>query len=142
LVEYLSTEGYNSLLLTVFADGSTIYPSELLEPTPRYDTGVFFSSGQDIQRKDVLELLYRLFDRAGFVLIPQLQFSTPLPALERQLAAQGSDAHGIELIGRDGRTWRESRPIRRGLAPYYNPLHPAVQSAILEVVRELVDRYK
>ncbi len=51
--------------MTVLADGSTIYPSRLLEPTPRYDTGVYFASGQDPYRKDVLELLFRLFDREG-----------------------------------------------------------------------------
>jgi hypothetical protein len=45
-----------------FADGSTIYPSEVLEPTPRYDTGVFFATGQDPRRKDALEVLFRLFD--------------------------------------------------------------------------------
>ncbi len=44
-------------MLAVLADGSTIYPSARLEPTPRYDTGAFFASGQDPVRKDVLEML-------------------------------------------------------------------------------------
>ena len=48
------------------ADGSTIYPSRQIEPTPRHDTGVFFANGQDPVRKDVLELLFRLFDREGW----------------------------------------------------------------------------
>ena len=39
LVEYLHHTGYNGLMLAVLADGSTIYPSELVGPTPRYDTG-------------------------------------------------------------------------------------------------------
>ena len=47
LLEYLNHVGYNGLMLAVLADGSTMYPSELLEPTPRYDTGAFFDSGQD-----------------------------------------------------------------------------------------------
>ena len=38
---------YNALVVSVLSDGSTIYPSRFLEPTPRYDTGVFFTSGQD-----------------------------------------------------------------------------------------------
>ena len=44
LVEYLQHVGYNGLMISVLADGSTIYPSGLLEPTPRYDTGMFFDT--------------------------------------------------------------------------------------------------
>ncbi len=142
LAEYLRYAGFNSFLLAVLADGSTIYPSRLLQPTPRYDTGVYFSTGQDIIRKDVLELLYRVFDREGLVLIPELQFSTPLPALEQILARDGDGARGLELIGRDGRSWRETRGSARGLAPHYNPLDPRVQKAVLDVVGELVERYR
>ena len=70
LVEYLNHAGYNGLMLGVLADGSTIYPSALLQPTPRYDTGAFFASAQDPVRKDVLEMLLRLFDREDLQLIP------------------------------------------------------------------------
>jgi len=139
LEQYLKAHGYNSLMLSVFADGSSIYPSRLLQPTPRYDTGAHFATGQDPMRKDVLELLYRMFDREELALVPELQFSTPLPELERQIAS--GDAPGIELVGRDGRTWRESMPYGRGLAPYYNPLDSRVQTAILNVVDEFVERY-
>lgn len=142
LCDYLQFTRHNSLMIGVLADGSTIYPSRLLQPTPRYDSGVFFSTGQDPLRKDVLELLYRMFDRNGLVLIPELQFSTPLPALERQLNREGANVRGIELIGRDGKSWRESVGSTRGLAPYYNPLDPRVQQAILEIVRELAERYQ
>ena len=45
LVEYLHYVGYNGLMISVAADGSAIYPSATLEPTPRYDTGVFFGTG-------------------------------------------------------------------------------------------------
>ena len=48
LVECLQHAGYNALMITVLADGSTIYPSEILQPTPRYDTGVFASGGSQI----------------------------------------------------------------------------------------------
>ncbi|MCH7988973.1 MAG: family 10 glycosylhydrolase, partial [Planctomycetes bacterium] len=142
LCDYLHFMNYNSLMIGVFADGSTIYPSRLLQPSPRYDTGIYFSTGQDPLRKDVLELLYRMFDREQLVLVPELQFSTPLPALERQLDGEKQDTNGIELIGRDGRSWRQSRGTQRGLASYYNPLNPIVQKAILDVVEELVDRYR
>ncbi len=82
LVEYLQHAGHNGLMLAVLADGSSIYPSALLEPTPLYDNGAFFDQGQDPYRKDALELLFRLFDRDRMRLIPSLQFAAPLPRLE------------------------------------------------------------
>ena len=141
LGEYLNYAGYNGLMLAVMSDGSTIYPSALLQPTPCYDTGPFFDSGQDPFRKDVLDLLLRLFDRNGNKLIPVLQFSAPLPALEAQLREHDPQISGVALIGPDGQSFVASRAPRRGLAPYYNPLNPEVQTAMLAVVRELVERY-
>jgi hypothetical protein len=139
LVEYLQHVGYNALMIAVLADGSTIYPSALTEPTPRYDTGIFFDTAADPLRKDVLEMLLRLFDREGLQLIPALEFAAPLPALEA--VRRGPAAEGIEWIGPDGSTWRQSFAARRGLAPYYNTLDPRVQEAMLGVVRELTRRY-
>jgi hypothetical protein len=140
LVEYLHYIGYNGLMLTVLADGSTLFPSELLQPTPRYDTGAFFTNAQDAQRKDVVELLFRLFDREGLTLIPSLDFSTPLPALE-SLRRDDEDA-GLELIDRHGQPWLKRHPPRQELAPYYNPLDERVQDAMIDVVREFVLRYQ
>ncbi|MCH8924070.1 MAG: family 10 glycosylhydrolase [Planctomycetes bacterium] len=141
LVEYLGHVGYNALVLSVLADGATIYPSEILQPTPKYDTGVFFANGQDPQRKDVLEMLLRLFDRNDLRLIPSLQFSTPLPELEARLRAQRFGHDGVELIGGDGRPYLASHRPHEGRGPYYNPLSPYVQEAMLRVVNELVQRY-
>lgn len=140
-VDYLNHIGLNGLMLPVLADGSSLYPSRLLEPTPRYDTGIFFGSGQDPLRKDILELLLRTFDRERLGLVPMLQFAAPLPELEALLRSGGADSVGIEWVGPSGRSWREVHPASRGKAPYYNPLHPRVQAAMLAVVRELVDRY-
>ena len=141
LVEYLHHVGYNGLMLSVMVDGSTIYPSARVEPTPRYDTGAFFATGQDPVRKDVLELLMRLFDRDALQLIPAVEFAAPLPELEAVLRRGGPDAHGIEWIGPEGTPWQQSWPPRRGKAPYYNVLHPRVQAAMLSIVRELVGAY-
>ena len=141
LVDYLRYAGYNGLMLSVAADGSTIYPSQVLEPTPRYDTGVFFASGQDPMPKDVLEMLLRLIDRENLQLIPSLEFATPLPALEAIRRRGGAEAQGLEWIGADGATWCQTYSARRGLAPYYNTLDPRVQEAMLAAVRELVRRY-
>jgi hypothetical protein len=141
LVDYLHYAGYNGAVLTVAADGSAIYPSQVLEPTPRYDTGVFFASGQDPMPKDVLEMLLRLTDRENLQLIPAIEFATPLPDLEAIRRRGGAEAQGLEWIGADGKTWCRTNSARRGLAPYYNTLDPRVQEAMLAAVRELVQRY-
>jgi len=141
LVEYLNYVGLNGLMISVLADGSTIYPSKVLQPTPRYDTGAFFATGQDPIRKDVLEMLLRLFDREDLQLIPALEFAAPLPELEAILRRRGPESVGIEWVGPEGLTLPQVYPPRRGLAPYYNVLHPRVQEAMLAVVRELVGAY-
>ena len=141
LVDYLNSVGYNGAMLAVASEGSTIYPSRLLQPTPRYDTGAFFDDGQDPQRKDVLELMLRLFDREQMKLIPTVQFSTPLPDLEALIRAGGPAAVGIQMVGADGVAWTDANPTRHGLAPYYNPLDERVQQSMLAVVRELMGRY-
>ena len=51
LTEYLNYVGYGGQMLSVMADGSTIYPSALVEPTSRYDSGMFFDTAQDPVRE-------------------------------------------------------------------------------------------
>jgi len=140
-VEYLKYSGYNAAVVTVACEGSAIYPSRLLEPTPKYDSGVFLTNGADPLRKDVLEMLLRLFDREGLVLIPSIQFAAPLPELERLRRAGGADSAGLELIGADGSSWVARHETNQGLAPYYNPLHPQVRRAMAAVIGEIEERY-
>lgn len=141
LADYLRHVGFNSLLLSVWADSSALYPSAVLESTPRYDTGMFFSTGQDPVRKDVLEMLFRLFDRANLTLVPTLHFTAPLPRLEALRRQGGRDAIGLELVDREGRraSTHPNPAGRQGLG--YNALDPRVQEEMLAVVGELVDRY-
>jgi hypothetical protein len=140
LTEYLNYVGYNALMINVLAEGSTIYPARRVAPTPRFDTGVFLATGQDPVRKDALELLFRLFDREGLQLIPSVQFTAPLPELEALRRQDPDGASGVEWIGGDG-------PVRRGRqsasrsAPFYNPLNPRVQQAMISVIDELATRY-
>jgi hypothetical protein len=141
LVDYLHHAGYNGLLLGALTDGSTIYPSALLQPTPRHDSGVFFESAQDPVRKDALEMLMRLFDRENLEMIPTLEFAAPLPELEAIRRAGGNDAVGLEWIGPGETRLSATLPPEHGLAPYYNVLHPRVQQAMIAVVRELASRY-
>ncbi len=139
LVQYLQWAGYTGAMVCVYADGSTIYPSRVLQPTPRYDTGVFLDTGEGWQQKDVLELLFELFDRQGLTLVPSLDFSTPLPELEAQVRQKDSPA--MRWVNPQGELWTEHFPPQRGRAMYYNALHPQVQQAMLRVVEELVRRY-
>jgi hypothetical protein len=141
LAEYLDHVGYGGVMAAVMSEGSTIYPSRVLEPTPRSDTGVFLSTGNDPFRKDALELLLRVFDQRSLTLIPAVQFSTPLPALETLLGMRQDDATGIVPIGRDGLPARTSDASTNGGAPFYNPLDERVQQAMLDVIALLVERY-
>ena len=141
LTEYLEFVGYNAAVASVFCEGSTIYPSKLLQPTAAYDSGTLFVTGQDPVRKDVLEMLFRQFDRKHLKLIPALRFSTPLPELERTLRRHTAAASGIELVNDEGRTWLEANSTNHGLAPYYNPLDARVQKAMINVINELSERY-
>ena len=139
LSEYLAHAGYGGAMVAANCEGSSLYPSELLRPSPRYDQGVFFANGQHAERKDVLELLFRQFDRNEQTLVPIVQFTMPLPQLERQRQQPG--AEGIALVDPAGATWRERHATPLGMAPYYNPLDPRVQQAMKHVVEELVERY-
>jgi len=139
---YLRFAGYNAAVVTVMCEGATLYPSQHVDGTPKYDSGVFFTNGQDPVRKDVLEMLLRKFDQRGLTLIPAIQFSSPLPALEKQLRQDPSKATGIELMGAQGKSWTDTKGTRRGMAPYYNPLDPRVQQEMHRVIDELVERYQ
>ncbi len=138
LVDYLRYGGYNCAVISVLADGSSIYPSARLMPTPLYNTGRAASEPNEI---DGLELLLRVFDREGLALVPALQFATPLPELEALRRGSDPQTSGLEWVGADGRTWLATHGAANGLAPYYNLLEPRVQQAILRVASELVERY-
>ncbi len=137
LADYLRYGGYNSAVINVLADGSTLYPSAKLLPTPRYNTGRGTVEGTD---RDALELLLRVFDREGLACVPAIQLAAPLPELETLRRRSDPRSSGLEWVGPDGRTWLATHGARDGLAPYYNLLEPRVQQAVLNVVRELVER--
>lgn len=140
--QYLKLCGQNGALVTVAADGSTLYPSQLLRPSPKYDTGLQASAAQDPIRKDVLELLMRVFDREGLQLVPTVQFATPLPKLEALKQSSDSNSPGIELINHTGLSWQQHYETADGLGAYYNLLNPNVQQAMVDVVAEIGQRYQ
>jgi hypothetical protein len=140
LVDYLRSSGHNAAMICVAGEGSALYPSPLLAPTAQYDSGIYFESGQDPLRKDVAELLFRLFDRAGMQLIPLVKFASPLPELEALQLDQDA-AMGLVPIGLDGQPWLARHVTHRGAGVHYNPLDPRVQEAMRRVAGEIAERY-
>ncbi len=138
LVQYMKHVGYNGAVLCVASEGSAVYPSRYLGATPKYDTGIYFTDGQDPIRKDVVELLMRLFARESLTLIPAIELSGALPEIE-QLRRQEPPT-GIVLS--DGRgQWQGFEGDWKSRMPPYNPLDERVQTAIEHVFREIAERY-
>lgn len=134
LIQYLKANGYSGAVLTAAADSGAIYPSDHLGATPIFESGVFFASGQDPVQKDVLELLFRMFDREGLTLVPAFAFSGPIPELESRIRAEGADRYRpVDFRGQVGGV-SDSRVA-------YNPLSLAVQRQVELIVEELTDRY-
>jgi hypothetical protein len=136
LIQYLKHAGYNAAVVPVIANGGTLYPSQVIPGTMRYDNGLLFTNGQDPFRKDVLELMFRMFDREGLRLIPSVEFAMTLPELDALVAA---GEPGIELMN-GHQTWRGSHP-EAATGPFYNPLNANVQAEMQRVLIEIVEQY-
>lgn len=141
LSDYLPYAGYNGAIVSVLADGSSIYPSERLLPSPSYNTGRMVTGTHDLPETDGLELLLRTLDRKGLALVPTLQFASPLPELESLRRAADPTLSGLEWVGPDGHTWLAVYGTNRGLGPYYNLLNDRVQQTLLDVAHEVLTRY-
>ncbi|MDO5581221.1 MAG: hypothetical protein Q4G69_08795 [Planctomycetia bacterium] len=146
---HLKTCRSDTLLLGSVADGSALYPSRYLNPTPVFDSGIFLQNGKDPIRKDVLEFMAKTFDREGLSLIPCIDFNFRLPRLEEKLfdvvrSGNAEDlrwVEGIRSIGPEGSLYIDRFQDQKGIGPHYNLLHPLVQEAMIEVITELLDRY-
>jgi hypothetical protein len=139
--QYLKANGYTAAMLVVAGDGSSLYPSRLLQPGPRYDSGVFAPTGQDPLRKDVVELLLRIFEREGLQLVPVFHFNSPLPALEQIRLTGAPDTEGITLVDLQGVSRTGTLREADSAVAIYNPLDQRVQSAYADIVGEFVERY-
>jgi hypothetical protein len=138
LVQHLKSNGYTGAVITVAAEGSTLYPSLVLGNSPRLDSGMLSSLGQDPLRKDVLELLFRMFEREGLTLVPAVIFNGPLPAIE---SAYPTQVEGNQSVRPVHWTKTKTKPSAEHF-PIYNPLNPAVQSEVNAAVAELAARYR
>lgn len=140
LTEYAKWAGYNSIVLTIAAQGSAIYPSPLLNPTAKFDSGIFLSDGRSPEIKDQVELICRYCDQRGLKVFLALEIEGALTGLESRTAtsSEGSIVLQRDLQGRstlDAQSPNGSRRVR------YNPLNRAVQSELEDIVREVALRY-
>ncbi len=138
LAEYLNYAGYNAAAVNVMAGG--LLPAKFLH-TPRHPDIAPIGPGSDLPTADGLELMLRVFDRAGLALMPTLEFNGPLPELESLRQRVDPHTGGIELVDGNGLTWLEAHRDDPIVAPHYNLLDDRVQRAMLDVVREVLQRY-
>ncbi|MEM8679552.1 MAG: hypothetical protein AAGF97_09395, partial [Planctomycetota bacterium] len=129
-IEFLKLGGYTGAVVNVMEGGTALYPSQLLDATPQADTGVYFNEGHDPLRKDVVELLFRMFEREGLQLVPRFRFDAPLPSLE----SLSHDDHRLQPYNRLYATAED--------VPAYDVTVETVQEAMRAVVQEFVDRYQ
>ncbi|MBE6427684.1 MAG: hypothetical protein E7028_03715 [Planctomycetaceae bacterium] len=149
LVEYLHHVGFNTAVLSVYADGSTIYPSKILNPTPRFDNGTYFPTAQDPVRKDIAEMLFRMFDRQELTLIPSMDFDSPISILETaerfpgvpELLGRQIPNGSLRWIGPRGKVLIKEKDSLKDGAAYYDILNPFVQEIVLSSIAEVARRY-
>jgi hypothetical protein len=141
LAEYARFAGYNCIQPTVVGQGGAMYPTTLLEANFRLDSGFVADSSPDPVRKDAVELLLRICQRNHLSVVPNIRFDGAISSLDRKLTEGDAQASGLLLVSREGKVW--GQPVASNLSPVrrYNPLHPDVQAAMLEVVREFVQTY-
>lgn len=149
MIEYLNHVGFNGAFLTIYSDGSSIYPSHVLNPTPRSDNGIYFPTAQDPVRKDVVEMLFRMFDRKELTLIPSMDFSSPISELETAARFPGAQElrnrqvppGSIRWINPFGKELTAEKDSLKNGAPYYDILNPFVQETVLRSIAEVARRY-
>ncbi len=140
LSEYLNYAGYNAAAINVFADGGPLVPRKLLH-TERHADIRPIDLDADLAPADGLELALRIFDRAGLALIPTLEFTASLPELESLRERTDAQTGGIELVGPGGQSWLAAHPEEPATTARYNLLDDRVQQALLDVAREVIQRY-
>ncbi|QDV22096.1 glycoside hydrolase family 10 protein [Aureliella helgolandensis] len=140
LSQYMTWMGANTVVIKVFEDGGAIYPSQVLQPTARFDNGTFYSDSRSETIKDAVELLLRHCDRDGRYVVLALNLDTELPGLNRWL----DDPQAMEeMVQRtfDRSEYRAQQGSSRRSLRRYNPLDSRVQAELVAVINELAERY-
>ncbi len=131
LAQYLVDSGSAGAYINVLGEGSALMPLKTMLPSPRYDSGVFSSTAKDPIRKDVVELIYRIFAREGLTFVPVLSFD----ALDARVEFSEFNASHTNLTDLHGQS------VRGEGYPSYNPLSHTVQNVVTETVAEVAERY-
>lgn len=140
VVEHLKRVGFNAACISVMSEGGALYPSPHFRSTPKFDKGLFFDDGRDPFKKDIAELLFRQFDRAGLHFIPAMELNAPLAKLE-DARRSSPDPHFAAPLNHLGQAAMEQHRTAAGEGAYYNPLDENVQQAINDLVLDFVSRY-
>lgn len=140
LADYTAWSGFNAATITIATQGGAIYPSEILTPSAKFDSGTFLSDGSCPNIKDATELICREFDRRGLKLVLALDVEGMLAELEQDQAA-GDTTSTLYQRDIDGNSARpQSKPTLIS-GTHYNPLDARVQTTLSRVLREVVERY-
>lgn len=140
LAEYTQWSGHNAATITVATQGGATYPSKLLSPSTKFDSGTFLSDGSSPEIKDATELICREFDRRGLKLVLAIELEGLLPELLRFDETGEADSSLFQVADEADNSVDAAVPKPRRIARY-NPLDARVQLALKRVVGELLDRY-
>jgi hypothetical protein len=140
LSEYAKYCGYNCLQVTVAGRHGALYPTRLIRAADNASSELA-GTGGDAPPKDVVELLLRTCVRDELGLVPTLRLESALPAVDQRSTPGDPRIDGVLMVSREGKLWGETAAGVTHPSGRYNPLHPDVQAAVLEVVREFSGRY-
>ncbi|WP_448597916.1 glycoside hydrolase family 10 protein [Thermoleptolyngbya sp.] len=127
----LSRLHFNTIYPTVWNGGYTLYPS----PTAQATFGIALDPDPGLQGRDMLGEVVVEGRRLGMAVIPWFEFGLMAPA-GSELAAQ----HPDWLTQRQDGTqvWMQGNEPRVWL----NPAHPGVQDLMVNLLSEVVERYR
>ena len=136
--DWAVAQGAAGALVGVYGGGAALWPTVRSHYAPRWDSGSALEGGLDPAPKDVLDLVCRVYARAGLGLVPAVVCDGVVPELNALVARSPAEAAGVVAVGRDGRPF-----VTDGSrSPHYNVLDPQVQRVVEGVVSELVGRLR
>jgi len=137
LVDYLRANEFNTVWLPILSQGGSLFPSNAFQTTSRYENSVFQGNGQPTAQLDVLELLLSQLDDENLSMVPVLELSGNIDALERSPADNSMQSGLCRNNGRQLAVQESSEVSTLG---FYNPLNPRVQNVIIDLVTSVVQR--
>ncbi len=140
LSQFTKWAGYNCVSLTIATRGGAIFPSRTLQPSAKFDSGIFLSDGRSPQIKDIVELVCRQCDDMGLRVILSLELEGSLPGLFK-VERGGAETTSAFQMDVHGRNLLLSTSANGERLVHYNPLYSLVQTELEGIVREVLQRY-